>query len=209
MTLWLVRHAPALIEPGVCYGALDVGADPAATLVCATALAAALPPVCRVFFSPLQRCAQLAQVLQTLRADWVFQSDGRLREMGFGSWEGQRWDGIDKALLAAWTASFPTYSPGDSCETVNTVMTRVSAALEDARQVANSPDVLWITHAGIIRAALLLAAGVRHVDRADQWPLHAPGHGQWRALDLRALCITPSVRGGAGSGGLLRCFSCQ
>ncbi|MDP3166645.1 MAG: phosphoglycerate kinase, partial [Hydrogenophaga sp.] len=45
-------------------------------------------------------------------------------------------------------------------------------------------DTVWVTHAGIIRAAQLLARGVRDVERADQWPLDATACGQWRTLEL-------------------------
>ena len=38
-------------------------------------------------------------------------------------------------------------------------------------------DVLWITHAGVIRAVRLLLAGVRVVERADQWPREAVPFG--------------------------------
>ncbi|MCW8168906.1 phosphoglycerate kinase, partial [Verminephrobacter aporrectodeae subsp. tuberculatae] len=62
--LWLVRHAAALVAPGICYGALDLPADATATRSAAARLAAALPSQPRVFHSPLQRCAQLALELQ-------------------------------------------------------------------------------------------------------------------------------------------------
>ena len=61
--LWLVRHAQPLVAPGVCYGALDLRADPAATADSAQRLAAALPPRLSASHSPLQRCEQLAHAL--------------------------------------------------------------------------------------------------------------------------------------------------
>jgi alpha-ribazole phosphatase len=39
-------------------------------------------------------------------------------------------------------------------------------------------DAAWITHAGVIRAVLLLHQGVRRVERADQWPTRAIGMGE-------------------------------
>jgi len=39
--------------------------------------------------------------------------------------------------------------------------------------------MLWITHAGVMRAATLLHRGARHITRADQWSKAAPGFGQW------------------------------
>jgi alpha-ribazole phosphatase len=67
MKLWLVRHATVLIDQGVCYGALDVPADAAATQALAQDLARALPPGIAVATSALQRCEQLAQCLRRLR----------------------------------------------------------------------------------------------------------------------------------------------
>jgi alpha-ribazole phosphatase len=56
MKLWLLRHAQPLVDSGVCYGALDVAADEAATHVAAQGAAQALPPDLLVWHSPLQRC---------------------------------------------------------------------------------------------------------------------------------------------------------
>ena len=66
--LWLVRHAQPLIAPGICYGALDMPADPAATARSAQRLAAALPQRLSVWHSPLQRCELLAHDLIGLQA---------------------------------------------------------------------------------------------------------------------------------------------
>ena len=57
-------------------------------------------------------------------------------------------------------------------------MGRVGHAIDDLPPA----DHVWITHAGVIRAAQLLAQGVRHVERADQWPVDAPAFGQWCTL---------------------------
>ena len=63
MTLWLVRHALPLIEPGICYGQLDMPADLQATQTCAKELVNVLPKGITVVTSPLQRCELLAKVL--------------------------------------------------------------------------------------------------------------------------------------------------
>ena len=49
---------------------------------------------------------------------------------------------------------------------------------------AAGAGTLWITHAGVQRAASLLERGIRCIGRADQWPRAAPGFGQWRMLAL-------------------------
>jgi len=179
MTLWLVRHARPLVEQGVCYGALDVAADAAATHAAAVALAAELPHGVTVHGSPLQRCEQLTQFLRGLRPDLTYKTDARLAEMDFGAWEGQRWDAIARAELDAWTDAFATWCCGGG-ECVQDFMARVAAAWDGA--CAQDQPVVWITHAGVIRAATLLAQGQRQISRADQWPQDALAWGAWCTL---------------------------
>lgn len=181
MQLWLARHAAPLIESGVCYGALDVAADARQTTDAAHRLAAELPLALHVHFSPLQRCAQLAQALHALRPDLRLQEDPRLREMDFGEWEGRRWDAIGRDALDAWTADFARYRPGTG-ESTEIFFARVASAWDDL--YAAGTDAAWITHAGVIRAASLLAVGVRTIARADQWPQSAPPFGQWAVVRM-------------------------
>ena len=180
MTLWLIRHAQPLVEPGVCYGRLDMPADAAATRACAAALAGTLPRGIVISCSPLQRCEQLAHVLIGLRPDLTFKPDLRLQEMNFGLWEGKRWDAIDPADMAAWTENFAHHAAGASGESVSQFMARVTSAFDELP--ATGADAVWITHAGVIRAARLLAQGIRQIVRADQWPIDAPAYGQWETL---------------------------
>jgi len=42
---------------------------------------------------------------------------------------------------------------------------------------------VWITHAGVARAAFLISQGSRTVENASQWPKDAPGYGQWWCVD--------------------------
>jgi alpha-ribazole phosphatase len=175
MALWIVRHARPLIASGICYGVLDVQADTAATDQAARELASALPMGAVLRVSPLTRCQQLARALCALRADLLARTDPRLREMDFGSWEGVAWDAIPQAALQAWTDDFGQHRFGGA-ESSNEVLARV-VRVWDEDQVEH--DTVWITHAGVARAARLLADGVRTLTRADQWPFEAPGYGQW------------------------------
>lgn len=179
MHLWLARHAKPLVEEGTCYGALDAAADPLATAQAAQRLAAVLPQRIAVRHSSLQRCAQLAQALQDLRPDLMFTTDARLCEMDFGTWEGRLWNAIARTEIDAWTADFAHHRPGGA-ESVQEFLARVAAAwhAHSAATVAQ----LWITHAGVIRAAHLLARGVSSITRADEWPAEAPAFGQWTLL---------------------------
>lgn len=181
MTFCLVRHAQPLIAPGVCYGQLDVAPEPQATQDCAQALAKVLPAQTRVISSPLQRCEQLAQELIGLRPDLMLKVDRRLQEMNFGEWEGRAWNEIARSELETWTQHFADHRAGQQGESVAQFMARVASIFDE---LPTSGDTLWITHAGVIRAAQLLAQGVREVTRADQWPVDAPAYGQWCKLSL-------------------------
>ncbi len=181
MQLWLVRHAQPLVQPGVCYGALDVPANPQATQACAERLAHALPSAAVVHCSPLQRCEQLCEALLRLRPDLASKTDPRLAEMAFGAWEGRTWDAVGQPAIDAWVANFGHHRPGGG-ESAHTVLHRVGAALQEAQ--AQTQHGVWLTHAGVIRAANLWRAGGRNVPNAADWPAHAPAFGQWQVLDL-------------------------
>jgi alpha-ribazole phosphatase len=175
MALWIVRHARPLIAAGICYGVLDVQADAAATELAARELADTLPAGLVLRVSPLMRCQQLARDLCLLRPDLQAHTDTRLREMDFGIWEGVAWNAMPQAALQAWTDDFGNHRFGGA-ESSNEVLMRVGHAWDEDH---GDHATVWITHAGVARAARLLADGVRTLTRADEWPLEAPGYGQW------------------------------
>jgi alpha-ribazole phosphatase len=179
--IWLVRHAQPVIAPGVCYGALDVPADAQATRQAALGLAQRLPPKVLLSVSPLLRCQQLAQALLALRPDLSHQTEARLAEMNFGNWEGQRWDALPPEVLDAWTTDFWRYRVGGG-ECLAAFMGRVAQVWDAAAQARLSGVAqVWLTHAGVIRAARLLSSGQRQVLAAADWPVAVPAYGQcWR-----------------------------
>lgn len=64
-------------------------------------------------------------------------------------------------------------------------MTRVALAWDEARaQAVNGKPPVWITHAGVIRAAMLLSRGVREIHEAVQWPADTPAFGQVCQVNL-------------------------
>ena len=185
--LWLVRHAAPLVAPGTCYGALDVPADAQTTRAAAERLATALPPGARVAHSTLQRCELLAHELQALRPDLTLTPDARLREMDFGCWEGKTWDAIGKSAIDTWVAGFATHAPGGG-ESLAHMLHRVAAALQTAREWRTNQraeDVVWITHAGVARCvAWLQERGESALPRSEDWPVAAPGWGEWEIREL-------------------------
>ncbi len=172
MKLWLARHAQPLIGAGICYGALDVAADAALTTAAAKSLASTVPANTVCFISPLRRCQQLAAALALMRPDLAIKSntctDVRLVEMDFGHFEGQPWSNIPKAAVDAWTADFGNHRFGGK-ESANEVLQRVKAAL-DEHAALGADNILWITHAGVIRACSLSEQGIYRVETPEQWP---------------------------------------
>lgn len=181
MRLWLVRHPRPGIAEGICYGSSDLPADAGATERQAAELAELLPGHIPVFCSPLQRCTALARALQALRPDLVCRTDQRLRELDFGSWEGRRWSEIGRQEVDAWMADFADHRVGGG-ESVQCLLDRVGSAVRATLAHCRHRDTrhaVWISHAGVIRAAVAWAGGIRRVDSAGQWPAHAPAFGSW------------------------------
>lgn len=173
-SLWLVRHASVLcpVEPAsaTCYGRLDWPADPLATQELARSLASRLPAGARLRSSTRQRTRLLAQELLALRPDLQpGGADARLDELDFGAWEGRRWSDIGEAAVSAWVRDFADARVGGG-ESVRQLLQRVQAALVE--QAADGPgDVVWLCHAGVIRAWLWLqGASPGATPQADTWP---------------------------------------
>lgn len=139
MILHLIRHPEPEIEPGICYGRLDIPAknvDGAAER-----LRAELPPGLPVFSSPLLRCRSLAERLHPQPV-----IDDRLAEMHFGDWEGRRWDDIPRHQLDAWAADIAGYAPpgGESPADLQRRALAFVASLD-------VPEAVVVTHGGVIR----------------------------------------------------------
>ena len=176
-----MRHAAPQVAPGTCYGKTDVPAHAGQTQHLASELASTLPAHVQIQASPLARCEAAAKALHALRPDLPPRIDTRLVEMDFGSWEGMRWDAIGRDAMDAWMRDFARHAPGGG-EPVDAFMQRVAAAYDETVRAAR--DSAWITHAGVIRAAMLLHQGRRTVTSADQWPGGAIGFGSWLVLEV-------------------------
>ena len=184
MKLWLLRHAPVLLPPGLCYGASDAPADAALTLEAARAFAPLLPSGTPVWVSGLVRAQQMAGALQAERSDLgAARVDPRLNEMDFGDWEMRRWDAVPRNAFDEWMADFAHHRFG-GVESVQMLLYRVAAALGDLRPVTHN-DVVWVTHAGVIRAVQhIVASGGVHIREASEWPKDAPAPGGWLTLSF-------------------------
>lgn len=199
--LQLIRHARPMLPAGICYGASDVVADPQHTAQVAAMLTSALPMGARLLSSPLQRCATLAHAVAASRPDLVLRFEPRIAEMDFGCWERSRWDAIPRSAFDAWTAQFASHRFG-GVENVQMMLARV-AVVWDACCEEAAPQV-WITHAGVIAAAALLARGITSARLANEWPHPSPEYGAVVSLPLRRFASGDrrprSMKGTARSG---------
>jgi len=166
----LLRHTRPAVAEGVCYGRgdLDLHADFETALA---AILKALPAVSHVATGPLSRCRRLAERIAGAR-DLPLAVDPRLVEFDFGAWEGRPWAEIPREELDAWAGDFHHARPHGG-ESVAMLAARVGAALGEAR--SPHPPALWVTHAGVTRAAAALTG------REQGWDTRL-GFGRW--LDL-------------------------
>jgi alpha-ribazole phosphatase len=150
MKIVLIRHTKPVIEPGLCYGRLDVAVDPEA----ADALAAdpGLRGATRVWTSPARRCRVLADAV-ALALAVPLTVDVRLQELDFGDWEGQPWDAVARADLDRWAASPLMFAPpgGESGAAL-------IARIEDfhADLLRDGRDCVIVSHGGPLKVLTAL-----------------------------------------------------
>jgi alpha-ribazole phosphatase len=118
--------------------------------------------------------------LVALRSDLEFQTDARLREMDFGTWEGTPWADIPRSAVDAWTADFAQHQFGGG-ESANAVLGRVAEAWDE---LPTGRHTLWIAHSGVAQAAMLLHKGTRQVALASDWPLGTLKYGEWTTFQV-------------------------
>lgn len=157
MQLFLIRHPPPRVAPGLCYGASDLvlAEDPRPWV---DQLAAQLPPAIPLFTSPLRRCLRPARQLQPQAT-----VDARLREMNFGAWEMRPWEVIGRAALDAWAADPLGFAPPEG-ESVAALKDRVLDFLADL-SAARIESAALMTHAGVMKVIVGHAQRLPH----DTW----------------------------------------
>lgn len=170
MALILLRHTAPACGTALCYGRTEVPLAPGFPAE-AAAVEAGLPPLDAVATSPAGRARALADHIAASRG-LAAHADSRLAELDFGRWEGLPWDAVPRAELDAWAADLLHARPHGG-ESVAMLQTRVAAALEEYRRRPGT--VLLVTHAGVVRAARVLAG------EAGAWQSRI-GWGEWLRL---------------------------
>lgn len=113
-----------------------------------------------VVSSPLTRCSAFAaEVASQIGA--AVQFDTRLKEIGFGEWEGRSHDELTAndpdRLLRFWTD--PKAHAPAGAEPVETFAQRVGEAFDDLVNAHRGRRVLVVCHAGVIRMSLCRVLG--------------------------------------------------
>jgi len=168
MEVVLIRHAQPAVDPGICYGSLELALmepmQPEASLIVAGIGA---PDV--IVTSPAARARDSAsQLIACLPTPQACEIEPRLREMDFGSWEGQRWDAIPREALDLWAGNLMTARPHGG-ETPAEMLERVGSWADSLD--TQSDARLWVvSHAGTMRMLAAHWLGVP-LSQTLQWSL--------------------------------------
>jgi alpha-ribazole phosphatase len=156
MRVVLIRHLAPLVEPGTCYGRLDIAPDPAGEdQARAIARHPALSCATHVWTSPALRCRMLAEkIATTLPAPLT--AEPRLMELDFGEWEGKPWDAVERGALDHWAASPLAFAPPGG-ETGAALIARVEEFYRLLRRYGR--DSIVVSHGGPLKILFALLNG--------------------------------------------------
>jgi alpha-ribazole phosphatase len=153
MRVTLVRHPRPLIDPGICYGRLDIPIHPDGIAdIDRLAADAACVGAMRLWTSPARRCLILAEAIAD-RMGIPPITDPRLRELDFGDWEGKAWDDIPRQALDDWAAD-PGGFPLPGGESGNQLVERLEGF--HAEICRNGQDCVIVSHGGPLKVLIAL-----------------------------------------------------
>jgi len=126
-------------------------------------------PWTHIVSSPLRRCKAFADELAQKHGLSV-SVDDRLKEVGFGDWEGKSRDELKQARLEEYNAFYadPVHNRPSGAEDLDGFITRVSDAYNQIAKQHAGKHVLVVAHAGVMRAAIghvlhTQAIGIYHI----------------------------------------------
>lgn len=149
----LVRHGRTEANAGGrLQGRLDLPIDELGQRQAAS-LVAALPRVDRVISSPSLRACQTAEVLGV-----ELELDERWLELDYGEFDGVAMKELPKDLFRDWMTNVDFAPPGG--ESLRMLAARVHGACEELAEPAREQEIVVVTHATPIKAAMAWALGV-------------------------------------------------
>ena len=117
-------------------------------------------PVDRIFLSPLARAAETGRIIAEGRNVPVT-TDDRIRERGYGEFEGKTKNKESYARLWAYTKNYSF----ESAENVRACFARIYTFLDEIREKYPDETVLIATHAGVAKVVHCYACGME----SDAW----------------------------------------
>jgi len=147
----LVRHPAPLIEPGICYGRLDLPLHPDADVE-RMARDSLLAGSKHIWTSPSRRCRELAERIAEVMGVPLY-ADPRLMELDFGEWEGKPWEEIPRADLDLWAAD-PLGFRAPNGESGSELIARLTDF-----HTALARDCIVVSHGGPLRVLSALLRG--------------------------------------------------
>lgn len=160
-TLYLVRHGQTdWNADGRLQGHSDRPLDTVGRIQ-ASAVASRLSTVSldAIYASDLSRAQTTARAI-ALYHNLPVTTDIRLREVGYGRWEGRRMSDLAQQYpeaVAGWRADPPTYFP-PGAERPEDVQARVAGFVEDMRALPDDQQVLVVAHGGSLRMLLSIVS---------------------------------------------------
>ena len=111
--------------------------------------------------SPLSRCKTFAEALAE-KHSIPMKVDNRLKEVGFGSWEGRERAEIQKNNAEEYEAFYrdPINCRPDGAEPWDVFFQRVASVYDEVAKKHIGKHVLIVTHAGVIRAVMAHVLGI-------------------------------------------------
>jgi len=107
----------------------------------------------QIISSPMQRCLLFARALAD-DENIAIDADDRLKEVGFGSWEGFTPDQLKQNKLSEYTNFYkdPVNNRPPGAENLDRFIQRTCDAFNDICQQHTGKHILLVAHAGVIRS---------------------------------------------------------
>jgi len=150
MEIYLIHHTSLQVPPGLCYGQLDL--EPGESFEdeldrIRYMLPDKDPDIC--YTSPLTSCRELAK---SICPAGIINTENRIMDLDYGTWEGQYWDHIEQDRLEVWLHDL-MHTPPPEGETYHNMNERVAGFWEELQELP-ATRVFIVTHAGVIRSIL-------------------------------------------------------
>jgi len=163
MLIHLIRHTTPDIEPGICYGQTDLDVIESFESEKDRVVSKLKEQYDVVYTSPLQRCAKLAEFVNTTNRV----TDKRIMEYDFGDWERLPWSDLTSEKARQWMDNFVD-QPAPNGESILSMQKRVMPFFDELFK-KEYERVAVVTHSGVQRLmhAHILETPLTHLFRLE------------------------------------------